>query len=152
MKHIELSQGKKAIVDDAQYEFLVQWKWSYSEGYAMRRKNKKPNGKNIKMHRVIIGAPDGKLVDHINGNTLDNRKENLRLCDARQNTINRKPRGKSKYKGVYYRKDCKKWAAGMKIKGKPLHLGIFDKEKDAARAYNKEAKKRYGAFAVLNEC
>src|ERR1700761_3134479 len=106
MKTIPLSQRQYAIVDDDDYEFLMQWKWHVLDSfhtYAMR--NSKPvDGKrhHILMHRVINKTPDDYYTDHINGNGLDNRKENLRSVTRGENQQNRKKNSKSssKYKGV----------------------------------------------------
>lgn len=105
------------------------------------------------MHRVILDAPADMCVDHINGNPLDNRRENLRLCTRAENNRakHRVKSGKtSRYKGVYLMKKTGKWIAGVRAHGKYKRLGSFENEADAARAYNEAAKQYYGEFAVLN--
>jgi len=104
------------------------------------------------MHRFILNAPRHKLVDHIDGNGLNNRKANLRLCNHSQNAWNRRPNSgcHSKYKGVYWNKDKKKWHATISKSYKRIHLGYFDNEIEAARAYDKKAKEFFGEFAYLN--
>jgi len=102
-KLIELTQEKFAIVDDEDYEYLMQHKWHYSMGYASAEIYISPTKrKRLKMHRVIMKPPDHLVVDHINHDTLDNRKENLRICTKQQNEMNQKIRinKESKYKGV----------------------------------------------------
>lgn len=104
------------------------------------------------LHRFIVNAPKNMLVDHINGNILDNRKENLRICSVIENSLNRKgnKNSTSKYKGVSYKTQYKKWQAQITSKGKDYHLGYFDSEIEAARIYDIKAKELHGKFARLN--
>lgn len=154
--NIPLTQGKHAIIDDEDFEWLNQWKWTYSyNGYAYRRVSLGyDNGKRkrgiIFMHRAIINTPVGMDTDHINNNRLDNRKSNLRACTKTQNRRNQlKTRGTSKYKGVRLHK-CGKWQAGITIKNIPIYLGLFDNEHDAATAYNMAALRNFREYAKLN--
>jgi len=155
MAIIKLSNGFEAIVDDEDYEHLSQFKWHYCQhGYA-RKNGKMVNrvkGPSTAMHRLVTGAPKDKQVDHINGNRLDNRKHNLRLCTNAENTRNQKKyKGSSKYKGVcWYARDGL-WHARIKVDYKTIHLGYFQNEEDAATAYNFAAIKHFGDFARLNE-
>ena len=159
-KEIPLTQGKVAIVDDADYEWLSQWKWTYlrpsypgSAGYAYRNVTVSPKKtKCVLMHRLILDAPKGKLVDHINHNGLDNRRENLRLATECENHYNARPRtdGVSKYKGVYYDSRCNRWAAEIRSNNKKKFLGYFDTEYSAAVAYNRAAIVQHGKFAFVN--
>jgi len=109
---------------------------------------------SILLHRIIMSVDKNKQVDHINGNTLDNRRANLRICTAAQNSANRKKETKrqltSKYKGVYFRTDSKKYRASIRVNKKLISLGSFKTEKEAALAYNKAALKFFGVFAKLN--
>ena len=151
MKEIELTQGKVAIVDDEDFEYISQWKWCYTinqksrSGYAIRRPG-------ILMHRVINKTPPGMQTDHINGNGLDNRKENLRSCTRTQNKANVKMNrnNKSGYKGVSREKKRKTWRAHIRIGGKGRALGRFDILEEAARAYDRAAREKFGEFARLN--
>ena len=104
------------------------------------------------MHRVIMDAPKGMHVDHINGNGLDNRRENLRLCTNSQNHMNRKTHrdSSSKYKGVSWNKRNSKWQAYIGSGIKRKNLGYFASESDAAKAYDIKAKECFGEFARLN--
>jgi len=105
------------------------------------------------MHREIINVEEGKVVDHINHNGLDNRKVNLRPATIAQNGWNRKPKTKncsSKYKGVWWDKQLKKYRAQIWFNGNRLHLGYFKNQIDAAKAYDKAAKKYHGQFASPN--
>lgn len=159
MKQIPLSRGKFALVDDEDYEFLMQWKWhANNHGYAVRSQNTKDeNGVNFKsmvcMHRVLINAPKDKHVDHIDFDKLNNRKVNLRLCTLSENNRNNPKRSHntSGYKGVYLNKRNGKWFASIGFNGRFIYIGIFKDIKDAARAYNAAAIKYHGEFAVLNE-
>lgn len=146
-KEIQLTQGKATLVDDEDFEYLSQWKWSVAAGYARRKKN----NKCILLHRFIMNAPDNMQVDHVNMNILDNRKSNLRICTKSQNTANRnKPAtNTSGYKGVYKINE-NTWTASIKVNNITKHLGRFDNAIDAARAYDKEAKKIYGIFSRPN--
>jgi hypothetical protein len=156
-KLIPLNQGKYAIVDDEDFEWLNQWKWTYNPhggGYASRTDRSGGKQKTILMHRVILGAKDGEQVDHINRNRLDNRKENLRLCTPADNAKNagkRKDGKTSKYKGVYYCKKNNKYGSAIQVNGKRISLGYYDEELDAAYYYNMKAKELHGEFAVLND-
>ncbi len=150
-RRIPLTRGKYAIVDPKDYEWLVKYKW-HANGrqggilYAV-------NQKRQRMHRLIMNAPKEKLVDHINGNGLDNRRANLRLATYTQNSWNSRHgigQGTSRYKGVIWYKRNKKWEAVISVNGRRKHLGYYKKEIDAARAFDKAAKERRGEFAVLN--
>ena len=105
------------------------------------------------MHRQILNAPAYMLVDHINGNGLDNRKANLRLATGVQNGYNRRKTRKrtwSKYKGVTFDKRRKKWQAKIVVNGRKQYLGSFNNQLDGARAYDRAARKYHGEFAALN--
>jgi hypothetical protein len=153
MKMIPLTQGKVALVDDEDFEYLMQWVWSASRNtgtYYAIRNDYTGKHKVIFMHRVILNAPSNTMVDHANRNGLDNRRSNLRLCTSSQNTANSGPRSnnKSGYKGV--RKKRGKWSAETNLLGKRIHIGTFDTPEQAARAYDAEVKKLFGVFAWLN--
>lgn len=158
MKTIILTKGKFATVDDEDYNFLNQWKWHYQNaGYACRAEwigiiNGIEKSKCILMHRIILNTPSDKHTDHINGNRLDNRRCNLRICNRKENQRNqlKQKNTSSKYKGVYWDKTKNKWFAGIKINRKTKYLGRWKNEEQAAWAYNKAAKKYFGEFAKLN--
>lgn len=152
-KLIHLTQGRVAIVDDSDYEYLSQYVWHYSKGYASR--NMQVGLKRVKahMHRIIAGTPDGMDTDHINGDKLDNRRSNLRVCTRSQNRMNvgKEKKGSSIYKGVSWYEGKMCWQVKICVNRKLLHVGYFEDEVVAARAWNEAAKKYHGAFARLND-
>lgn len=155
MREIPLTKGKVAIVDDADYEWLNQWKWNAGDGkYAVRTDGF--GGPTIFMHRLILNPPDDMDTDHVNGNKLDNRRENLGACSRSQNVANVGLRSTniSGFKGVHLRtthRGNRNWTANIGVNGKREHLGYFDNPTDAAVAYNNAATKYFGEFAKLNE-
>jgi len=159
MKKIPLTQGQVALVEDTDYKELSKYKWyakynKCTNSFYAVRKIKTINGRlAFPMHRQILGLEYGdyRHVDHINHNTLDNRRDNIRICTRSQNGGNRR-RNKntvSKYKGIHQEKSTH-WSAQIGYCGNKIHLGTFLTEKEAAVAYNKAAKKYFGEFACLN--
>ena len=143
-----------ALVDDADYDALSQFKWfRHSYGYACYRRGTVKHGtyRTFLMHRVILDAADGQYVDHIDGNPLNNQRSNLRLCTQSENMGNTSARGgSSKYKGVQRPANSITWVAKIGHQGKYYHLGSFQSEVDAALAYNEAAIRLFGEFARLN--
>ena len=155
-RKIPLTQGKSTTVDDEDFDRLNAYKWyANKEGntyYAVRH-SKRQNRKMIRMHREILGfkAGDGKQIDHINSNGLDNRRANLRICTRSQNKQNQHSVcGTSRYKGVCWHKQTKKWQADICLERRQIHLGLFDNEIEAAKAYDAKAKELFGEFAKYN--
>ena len=154
MKEIPLTQGKHALVDDEDYEWLSKHKWYYSgDGYAHRHPPR--DGKPLKterMHVSIIGKIDGLEVDHIDGNGLNNQRNNLRHVTKSQNQHNGKSHenSSSKYKGVSLHSQVHRWWARITADGKVKSLGCYNSEAEAAKVYNEAAKKYYGEYARLN--
>jgi len=159
---------KVASIKFGEIEFFVDYHnknivdkhiWNISYIVNKHSKFQKPyictsiQGKTIYLHRILMGCPKYKTVDHINGNTLDNREENLRICTHQENHFNRaaNSNGSSKYKGVCWNKASRKWQAQIK-KDKVNHtIGQYAKEEDAAKAYNEKARAFFGKYAYLNE-
>ena len=154
MRKIKLTQGKYALVDNEDYEWLNKWKWFYASKHGAQRSAYKLGEKplTIRMHRQIMGCPKGKSIDHINHNPLDNRRINLRAVSGRENIINtlkfRSRKFTSKYKGVW--REHNRWRAAIRVNYKLISLGSFPLEKQAALAYNEAAKIHFKQFASLN--
>lgn len=152
MQELKLTRGKVALISDIDaIENVFKWTATPVKNgrwYAVRRKQINNKVRVIYLHRSILNPPNGYQVDHINGNGLDNRRENLRLVNQAQNNMNAGKRigASSNYKGVGFHKKAGKWRAYIGKK----HLGLFDKEIEAAKAYDLEAKNIYGSFAKLN--
>lgn len=158
MKEIPLTRGMVALVDDADYERVVlEGAWHAhapykAYWYAWRTRNG-TRPKTLGMHRFIVDAPTGMVVDHINHNGLDNRRANLRLCTVSQNQQNKRSRvgASSRYLGVCKHKyassfGAPRWAVRVERK----HVGLFASEEEAARAYDRVALATFGEFANLN--
>lgn len=162
-KSIKHRNGYEIIVDDDVYEWASKLKLYVStengRSFAYRTVTVNGRNKNVYLHREIMGlnVPGPKLVvDHINQNALDNRRENLRVCTPSQNSMNRRKRTDrvftSVYKGVFFDKSkkLKPWRASIKVNRKTTWSGRFDTEEEAAERYNEEALKLHGEFAYLN--
>jgi len=143
---IGVGSEKHALVDDLDFEALSQHLWRLSKGAATTF----VGGRLVQMHRMILTAPAGVLVDHANGNQLDNRRTNLRLATSAQNAHNSiKKRGRSRFKGVYLDSN-RKWSVSVRNSGRRRWLGAFVREVDAALAYDQAARELFGAFACVN--
>ena len=143
-KLIPLTQGKFTKVDNDDFDRLKDICWAFGANMYVR------NDSFGSLHRYIMNAPDGMDVDHINHDTLDNRKNNLRICTRQQNLWNTKPYGSCKYKGVCWDKHRNKWLSYVTFENKFITLGRFNTEEEAARAYDTKAKELFGEFAYLN--
>lgn len=162
MKQIQLTQNKLALVDNENFEYLNQWKWYYmtyrNRGYAVRAIYLGGGAKNCKlkriwMHRLVMNAPDNVRVDHIDNDSLNNTRVNLRFCSNQENAFNQglAKNNKSGYRGVSWHKNHKRCYANIRINNKLKFLGSFQDSKDAASIYNLAAKKYFGEFAWLNK-
>lgn len=153
-REVTVNGSAPALVDDADYEFLSQFSWHRTRhGYAATT----IGGKNVKMHRLILGVTDkSHWVDHANMNKLDNRRCNLRIATPSQSNYNQVKRGRaggtpsSKYKGVYKPSHTRLWRSTATINGKSTHVGYFETEIEAAKAYDRVMWKHIGPFARLN--
>ncbi len=147
-RQINLTNGQHAIVDDEDYAHLLAYHWCLDNtGYAVAKDR---DGRKVLMHRVIVQPLPGFQIDHINGDKLDNRRSNLRVCTHQQNSINqgKRPGTTSKYKGVTQL--GRRWRAQIWHNGKRHHLGCYATEADAAREYDEAAIRLFGSFANLN--
>lgn len=147
---IPLTGGGFAIVDEADYADLSRYKWSNSNGYASRRARYRGSRKTVLMHRVVIGAEPGTVVDHINRNPLDNRRANLRIVSCSESNMNQRAashrRHGIRFKGVYKNRSGSTYSA--KLRGQ--HIGNFRTERAAAEAYNAAALAMFGDLVFLN--
>lgn len=155
MKEIPLTRGMVGLIDDEDYALVSLYKW------CVRGKNHLYVGRSVRfsgkvvfiwLHRFLMGPGKELVVDHINGNGLDNRRINLRICSVQQNNFNmRKAKNKTSiYKGVSWNKHGKSWRVSIKHKYKVVFCGYFKSEKVAAIVYDREALKLYGNYAKLN--
>lgn len=153
---VELTQGFKAKCDLSDLDLVNQYKWypcrQGNNTYALTHSDTRPSvRKSISMHRLIMGAGKNEIIDHINGDSLDNRRCNLRFVTKRENAFNSTSRrGVSKYKGVTFRKDTGKWRANIRFDMGRKCLGSFATEVEAAAAYNQAAIELHGEHARLN--
>lgn len=146
-----------AKVDDEDFDRMSKHRWIYAKGgsgscYVIRRVYvSRSYSKSIFMHREVMETPDGLITDHRNHDTLDNRKENLRVCDYAQNGQNNKPTGKtSKFKGVSrHQGKAKPWQSKIRVGDKRIYLGTFATEQDAANAYRAASLKYHGDFSYF---
>ena len=148
-----------AMVDDEDYEWLNGFRWNYSR-YVTRAgliSEGDKHRKTISMHKQIMEKYNGSYgydvkTDHINGNTLNNQKSNLRLCTCQENGMNRKNTVRSsRYKGVRWKGNRPGWEANIFFNGKTIYIGYYKDEIKAALAYNEKAKELFGEYARLNE-
>jgi AP2 domain/HNH endonuclease len=161
MKRIPLTQGQFALVDDEDFERLNIHKWCAVFDRRRRlfyatRQSPRFNGKQrvINMHRSILGALPGEQVDHKNHDTLDNQRENLRICSVPQNSANRRMsiNNTSGYKGVSWHKRDKRWFAYVNNgHGRQIYIGYYSTAREAAAAYDLAAVRYFGEFALTNQ-
>jgi len=156
MREIKLNHGKVALVDDADFDWLNQWKWIAEQGvsgiwYARRTSYETGKKKSVRMHRQLTNNAY-PIVDHADRNGLNNQRYNLRSATYSQNIANSKTMkdSKSGLKGVHWHKPNKKWIAKIRIHGKDKHIGCFEDKHQAAKAYEIAAKEAFGEFARIS--
>lgn len=160
MRFVPVSPNAVAMVDDADYDTVAAYNWRLHKTrkggrYAVRGawNRSKKQSQPQPMHALILGVPFGTMVDHRNRDTLDNTRQNLRVCNASQNQANSpKESGRfaSRYKGVTWHKRVGKWQASIKVNGRSHYLGLFSDEVSAAKAYDAAASRHFGEFALPN--
>ena len=157
MKQIPLSRGMLAIVSEEDYPRLAKFNWYARKNgrrwYACRQVRQDGKIRQLTMHGCLMKPENGDVVDHVNHNGLDNRRENLRTCKRSQNGWNMQKRSaltSSKYKGVSWRRADSRWVAQISANGKNRLVGKFETEEAAAEAYDHAARLLFGKFASLN--
>ena len=154
---IPLTRGKFAIVDSNDRAIVQPFRW-HAQCWNSRRDDSRlwyaatwEGGKLILMHRLIIGAPDGSLVDHRDFDGLNNRRGNLRTCSLSDNNRHaRQPLGASGFRGVKWDRTNAKWRSRIQVDKVEIHLGMHEDKVAAAHAYDIAAKRYHGEFAILN--
>lgn len=146
---IFLTKGKYVLVDEDQYLSLSKHKW-YCHS-AKSNKDYARRGDGIFMHRFLMNSPEGLTVDHINGDSLDNRKINLRVCTLAENLRNKNigKNNTSGFKGVGWHKGKQRWWAQVKLNGKKAYYQHFKDKEDAIEAYKRESRNYFGEFARI---
>jgi len=154
--YVPLTQGHEAIIDAEDVSLVEGYNWYARQdgltAYAIRNSGLRPNSYTVLMHRVITSADCGTMVDHVDGDGLNNRRQNLRFATAQQNQQNQRKTANcaSKFKGVTFHKPSQKWIARIRISGHLHYIGQFLDEDSAARAYDERAVSVAGEFAHLN--
>lgn len=155
---VPLTKGYVALIDDEDADAVLAHRWcariADGRAYAMRRDGRRDDGRvrYVYLHRFLMGEPEEVTIDHVNRNSLDNRRANLRVATERENGANKLKRGvRSRYKGVWPSRTGCKWVAVItSAPGKRRHLGTFETEEEAARAWDDAARVVYGYFATYN--
>jgi hypothetical protein len=147
MKEIETRKKTRFFISDCDFDLVSSKTW-YIANNGYPTMGREP----ILLHRFLMNPPKGFQVDHIDGNKLNNQRENLRIVTPQQNRWNMWKNGgnTSKYKGVSWSKQLSKWVVHICKDRKVKHVGYFDSESEAALAYNECAKLAFGEFARLN--
>lgn len=148
---VPLNGGGFAVIDAGDVAAAAPFNWCLCpKGYVFRYKTRT---KKLSLHRELLKAEGGAVVDHINGDPLDNRRCNLRTATVSQNQMNSRKRGgcTSAFKGVTWNKSSGKWQAQIKLEGKSTYLGLYGTEQEAHQAYVKAAREMHGEFANFGE-
>lgn len=152
MMTLLLNNGMQVMVSESDYHSVSQHSWYWNGRYVRADIKKDDTTAKVYLHTFIMCPDKGQVVDHINGNSLDNRRENLRVCTQSQNLANSRKRKNcsSLYKGVSWNKKNRKWVAYINADKSRVPLGYFRSEQEAARAYDAKALEVFGEYAKLN--
>ena len=152
MKTITLASGENALVDDEDYPLVSQYKWQLLHGYPRAWGRTDGKRKNILMHQLIMPCLPCFEPDHIDGNKLNNQRQNLRPATRSQNNANRGPQRNNTtgFKGVYLKRNTGRYLAQIQVNKRIIYLGYHDTPEDAARAYDQAARRYFGPFAHTN--
>lgn len=145
--------GHVFLIDEADFPVVRQHRWWAKPGHTTTYIQTNIDRRTVRLHRLLLNAAPGRVVDHINLNGLDNRRENLRLCTDGQNKANGRLRrdNTSGYRGVYWNSSANKWQAYISVNSKRLYLGVYSDPWAAAIAYNEAALRHFGEFARTNQ-
>jgi len=150
IRYIPMTKGVFAIIDAADYERVSEHKWFALVAGCRTYAHCYRNGKNVALHRFLMDPPKGMVVDHIDGNGLNNRRRNLRVCTQQQNTYNSRPRGKSpRFKGVCWDKSKGRWVVYIRHNGRDILIGRFTNKTEAAKAYDNKAHELFREYPYL---
>jgi len=144
---VVLTKGKVALIDLSDVDTVQKHQWYFDGEYAVTNL---PNRSKLHLHRMIANTGTGKVTDHINRDKLDNRRNNLRVCNSSDNNHNRALNNPNGFRGITWNKRKRKWASQISIGNKNKGLGCFTSKIEAARAYDKKALELYGKYARLN--
>ena len=149
---VPLSKGKVSLISAADVQVVRKFNWSAQKIGKYFYACACVNGRNIHMHRFLLNPSKNERVDHRNGDTLNNCRNNLRICTASENSGNMKAHAdsSSKYKGVTYNKRQNSWMAQLTVNRKRVHCSYHKDPIDAAEAYDRVALKHFGEFARIN--
>ncbi len=151
MRKIALTKGYSALVDEMDFEVLSRWKWQYASGYAVHSTHASGHSVQLKMHRFLTEAKRGEIVDHIDGDRLNNCRANLRIVSSSVNAQNRMNEAHlENFKGVYFCRQKEKYVSSITVNGHKKTLGYFDDPIQAALAYDVAAVEWFGKDAATN--
>jgi hypothetical protein len=149
---VPLTRGKVALIDAADAEAVLRYRWHARRAPRNYYARTKIGGRQVELHRFLLGEDAGPRTDHRNRNGLDCRRQNLRPATEQQNQANRGPQrnNTSGFKGVGWHRPTRSWRAAIKVLGHDMTLGYFRDVESAAKAYDAAARKHFGEFAWTN--
>ena len=141
--------GYKVLIDEEDYNRVKSFTWSVKPKEEGAYFFNRSNNETVYLHKIILGVKNKRIVDHRDGNRLNNTKDNLRICTKSENTRNQKRKSDSHLKGVTWHKDCNKWGAQIMVDYKNIFLGLYNSEEEAHKAYCEASKKYHGEFGRI---